>query len=381
ALDTSFNGTGKVTTPIGSNDDVAQSVAVQSDGKIVVAGYSSNGSSHDFAVVRYTSTGALDTSFNGTGKVTTPIGSTDDIGQSVAVQSDGKILVAGYSWNGTNHDIALVRYTSAGALDTSFNGTGKVTTPIGGGDDVGRNVVVQSDGAIVVAGYTNNGSNYDFVVVRYTGAGVIDTTFNGTGKVVTDIGGNDDLASGMVLQSDGKIVVSGYSATSNALLFAAVRYTTTGALDAGFNGSGKVTTQIGGFDSGLSVAMQTDGKILVGGYSWNGSDHDFALVRYTSAGALDTNFNGTGYVATPIGSGGDIGRCVALQTDGKIVLAGFAANGSGSDFALARYSVAPSSVGVPALPAWWMQPLIAIALVLLAMARLARHPVRIGSSL
>lgn len=127
-LDLSFGGTGKVTTAIGSGDDIGNSVAVQSDGKIVVAGYSStqNGSKDDFAVVRYNPNGNLDTSFNGTGKVTTAIGSGHDQGYSVAVQSDGKLVVAGYSRNGSNDDFALVRYNDNGSLDTGFNGTGKV---------------------------------------------------------------------------------------------------------------------------------------------------------------------------------------------------------------------------------------------------------------
>ena len=108
-LDTSFGIGGKVTTPIGSNDDVGFSMAVQSDGKILVAGYSHNGSNYDFALVRYTSMGSLDSTFNGTGKVTTRIGSSYDYCYSVALQSDGRILVGGSS-NGSNHDFALVRY-------------------------------------------------------------------------------------------------------------------------------------------------------------------------------------------------------------------------------------------------------------------------------
>jgi uncharacterized delta-60 repeat protein len=279
-LDATFGTGGKVTTPIGSGLDWGQSVAVQSDGRIVVAGYSRNASGNDdFALVRYTSTGALDTSFNGTGKVTTPIGSSFDYGNSVALQSDGKIVVAGTS----NDDIALVRYTSTGALDTSFNGTGKVTTPIGSSFDYGQSVAVQSDGRIVVAGFSYNASsNYDFALVRYTSTGALDTSFNGTGKVTTPIGSGGDFGSSVVVQSDGKIVVAGstFNASENTD-FALVRYTSTGALDTSFNGTGKVTTPIGSSsDEGYSVAVQSDGKIVVAGYSYNGSNDDFALVRY-----------------------------------------------------------------------------------------------------
>ena len=135
SLDTSFGGTGKITTVVGAYDvdNRGNSIAIQSDGKIVVAGWSYNGSNYyDFAVVRYNSNGSLDTSFGGTGQVTTPIGASGDFAQSVAIQqSTDKILVAGYSSNGTKYDFAVVRYNPNGSLDTSFGGTGQVTTPIG----------------------------------------------------------------------------------------------------------------------------------------------------------------------------------------------------------------------------------------------------------
>jgi len=127
-LDLSFGSGGKVITPITLNSqDYAQSVAIQSDGKIVAAGYNGNGpngNSAAFAVVRYNTNGSLDTTFNGTGKVITPIGFVSRA-ISVAIQSDGRIVAAGYTINGANHDFAVVRYNSNGSLDTSFNGTGK----------------------------------------------------------------------------------------------------------------------------------------------------------------------------------------------------------------------------------------------------------------
>src|SRR5207253_2789172 len=158
--------TGKVTTSIGigsgpgGDQEAVRSVALQSDGKIVVAGYSYNGRNADFALARYNANGTLDTTFNGTGKVITDLvpGVTayGDYAQSVVVQSDGKIVVTGYSHNGSNFDIALVRYNSDGSLDTNFNGTGKVITDING-SDIGSSVAVLSDGKIVVAGYLQGG--------------------------------------------------------------------------------------------------------------------------------------------------------------------------------------------------------------------------------
>src|ERR1051325_5285566 len=208
-LDTSFNGTGIVTTPIGSGHDFGNSAAIQGDGKIIVAGQTWNGSNYDFAVVRYNGDGTLDTSFNGTGMVTTAFGSGTDIGSSVAVQEDGKIVVAGYSLIGTSSDFAVARYNPDGSLDTSFNGTGKVTTDIGGGFDVGHSVAMQGDGKVVVAGWSFAGFSYDFALVRYNSDGSLDTSFNGTGKATTDIGGSADEGFSVVIQEDGKIVAAG----------------------------------------------------------------------------------------------------------------------------------------------------------------------------
>jgi len=167
-LDTTFSGDGKETTAIGSGTDTAWSVVLQSDGKIVAAGYSFNGSNDDFAVVRYNTNGSLDTTFDTDGIVTTAIGSGTDTAYSVVLQSDGKIVAAGESYNGLNYDFAIVRYNTNGLLDTTFSGDGIETTAIGSGDDAAYSVVLQSGGKIIAAGYSFNGSNDDFAVVSYT---------------------------------------------------------------------------------------------------------------------------------------------------------------------------------------------------------------------
>jgi uncharacterized delta-60 repeat protein len=167
-LDTDFDTDGKVFTTVGSSNDYAYSVALQSDGKIVAAGRSMP-SYEDFALVRYNADGSLDTNFGTGGKVTTPIGNDDDTANFVAIQTDGKIVAAGYSYGSSNIDFALVRYNADGSLDTNFGTGGKVTTPIGGSSDIGTSAAIQSDGNIVVAGHSDNGSNYDFALVRYAG--------------------------------------------------------------------------------------------------------------------------------------------------------------------------------------------------------------------
>ena len=333
----------KVTTAIGSGNDNALASAIQSDGKIVLAGNSHNGTDSDFALIRYNTDGTLDASFGAGGKVTTPIGSGNDYGISAAIQDDGKIVVAGMSYGGSSYDFALVRYTTAGALDTTFNSTGKVTTSFGSGDDAAYSVALQSDGKIVATGYYSiSVSDHDFALARYNIDGSLDTSFDTDGKVTTPIGPSDNVAYASFIQSDGKIVAGGYSYTDpNNWDFALARYNTNGSLDTNFDTDGLVITSISGLDDFIySVAIQSDGKIVAAGYSNNGSNHDFAVARYTTAGALDTTFNSTGKVTTAIGSANEDIQSIAIQSDGKIVAGGFSNNGTNEDFALIRYTTA-----------------------------------------
>ncbi|QDV68641.1 Serine-aspartate repeat-containing protein D precursor [Rosistilla carotiformis] len=346
-LDTTFGNDGILTTAIGSSSDVAQSVVVQSDGKIVVAGSSYNGSNEEFAVARYNADGTLDTTFDSDGILTTAIGSSSDQAQSVAVQSDGKIVVAGTSYNGSNYDFAVARYNADGTLDTTFDSDGVLTTAIGSSRDYGQSVVVQSDGKIVVAGYSDNGSNYDFAVARYNADGTPDTTFSNDGILTTAIGSSSAYARSVAVQSDGKIVVAGYSDNGSNYDFAVARYNADGTPDTTFDSDGVLTTAIGAsHDAAQSVVVQSDGKIVVAGYSYNGSSYDFAVVRYNADGSPDTSFDSDGVMTTAIGSSNDIAQSVAVQSDGKIVVAGYSYNGSNYDFAVIRISSGTTAVGL-----------------------------------
>src|SRR6266508_2775550 len=281
-LDPTFGSSGKILTPIGSGGDGATSVAIQSDGKIVAAGYSGNGSNGDFALARYNPNGSLDSSFGSGGKVTTPMGSANDDVNSVAIQSDGKIVVAGYSRNGPNDDFALARYNPDGSLDSSFGSGGKVTTPIGSSHEGAYSVAIQSDGKIVAAGYSVNGIHVIFALARYNPDGSLDSSFGSGGKVTTPIGvSSDDRAWSVAIQSDGKIIAAGSTAIPSGADFAVARYNLDGSLDASFGSGGKVITPIGSaFDGANSVAIQSDGKVVAAGYGYNGSNYDFALARY-----------------------------------------------------------------------------------------------------
>ncbi len=288
SLDTTFDGDGRVNTAVGSNYTYGKSVTLQSDGKILVAGHTSSGGGDDFALVRYNADGSLDTTFSGDGKVTTSLGASSDTANSVTVQADGKILVAGSSVGATT-DFGLVRYNANGSLDTTFDGDGMVTTGFGTSTDTAYSVTVQADGKILVAGISYNGAgDTDFALARYNTDGSLDTTFDGDGKVTTPIGAGHDRAYSVTVQADGKILVAGSSSNGSNNDVALVRYNTNGTLDTTFDGDGILTTDVsGGADTGNGVAVKSDGTILIAGTSGS----NFALVGYNPDGSLDTNFN------------------------------------------------------------------------------------------
>jgi uncharacterized delta-60 repeat protein len=338
ALDPSFGVGGTEEVPIGVYPDQALAVRLQPDGKIVAAGGSFSGSAEEFALVRLNPSGTLDTGFSADGKVTTLIGSGGEA-TALAVQSDGKLVAAGYSHDATTgNNFTLVRYKPNGSLDTGFGGKapdvpGTVTTDIGGADDDAFAVALQPDGKIVAAGQTFNGSNYDFALVRYNVNGSLDTTFGAGGGSETPIGAHDDVAEAVALQPDGKIVAAGYSNSSTTGdNFAVVRYNANGFPDSSFGTNGKVTTSLGSStDRALAVAVQADGKVVAAGFSSNGANDDFAVVRYNANGSLDTTFGTGGKETIPLGSADDVAFAVALQPDGKIVLAGKSEKASAAD--------------------------------------------------
>jgi len=310
-------------------------VAIQADGKLVVAGISSNGSDSDFAVVRYNSDGTQDTAFGSGGKVTTDINSSADTATAVAIQPDGKIVVAGFVTGGATADFAVVRYNTDGGLDSSFGTGGKVTTDIGSSDNYATALVIQPDGKIVVAGF----SPLFFAIVRYGTNGTLDPTFGAGGKVTTDFGSGTDDVRALSIQADGKLVVAGSSVNGTTSDFALARYNTDGSLDTTFGTGGKVTTAIGSKDdNGFALAIQGDGKLVVAGNSNNGSTVVFALARYNSNGSLDPTFGTTGTVITDINSRPAFATALGVQANGKLVVGGTSFNGSNNDFVVVRYN-------------------------------------------
>lgn len=186
----------------------------------------------------------------------------------MGLQADGKIVACGFVLSAGDYDVALARFNADGTADASFNGTGTWTTQLSALTDLFEDVLVQPDGKIVAAGGTRAGPTDDFVTLRLNSDGSIDNNFDVDGMVITDIDGGSDGGRALVLQNDGKLVVAGVAGVAGNINFALVRYNANGSLDNGFAGGAGLTTVdlIGGSDYGTCVALQTDSKILVGGY-------------------------------------------------------------------------------------------------------------------
>jgi uncharacterized delta-60 repeat protein len=341
-LDSSFGTAGKTTTAFTSSEDWGRSVLLQPDGKYVVAGHVHVGpNNEEFGVARYLSNGTLDTTFGSSGKFVSALSGTDDHAYTAALQPDGKILVAGSSnpGAGLNYDFQVIRLTSSGQLDTGFAGDGSTTVALGPGNDQVQAIAVQADGKILLTGEHFNGTNSDMAIVRLLPDGTVDTSYGSDGKLIIPIGTDNDFPTAMRLQADGKAVVVGTSTINGTNRMAVVRVNDNGTLDSTFGDSGKAVISFGtARENAYGLAIRPDGKILVGGSAGESTNYDFAIARLTSAGVLDTTFGTNGTVTTAIGSGTEEILSLSLQFDGKILATGYSFLNGNRDFAVVRYS-------------------------------------------
>ncbi len=377
--DTSFNGNGYSIQTIVPypNYSLGHSFAIQSDGKIVLAGdIVRNSQQNEFALVRINADGTLDTSFGINGIVSTVVG-TSDSAAKVRIQPDGKILLAGKSWaNGTAYNIMLVRYNSNGTLDTTFNSTGFVSYNINGESyDYAGDIAVQTDGKIVLVGSTNPSivANGDILMMRFNPNGTLDPTFDGDGilLITTPSGGS---AGQIIILSDGKLLVTGYRNDGVKPNFLLMRLNPNGTFDTTFGTGGSTTTSVSSDPNYISSTdRQSDGKIVVVGSNYiarytpdgildtsfgtGGSTRvlspyetnfirvtagDKILVssrgayRFTANGAPDTHFNNGGFRHMGIINLTCFSSAVDIQTDGKLLIGGYC-SGIISNFTLVRF--------------------------------------------
>ena len=364
SLDTSFGTNGSVLTQVGlgeGSDDEMKALVVQPDGKLVGAGFSATGQSL-FALARYNADGSLDTTFNPNanpifnpkGTVLTGLGNASVARASaLLLQPDGKLIAGGFARQSTTSVFALVRYNADASLDTTFGSGGKVLTPVGTGTFAAiRSMLLQADGKIVVAGIASAAGNTKFALARYNANGTLDTTFGSGGIVLTQVGQANATLNALVSDDSGGFVAAGSAQNGEGNVFALARYTANGTLDTTFGSGGTVLTPIGADNGATANALITDAQQLVaGGVASDGGVAQFAFARYDSDGSLDTTFNSSGTLMTPIGDGNLSAANALMLVDGRLLAAGYATNGGGQEFTLARYTDLPEVPGPGGGPA------------------------------
>ena len=399
-LDSSFSTDGLVETVFSSGENLIFDIALQSNGKIIGAGVDNFSLDNDFALARYLSDGSLDSSFGTSGKSALDLGSNNDDARTVGLQSTGKIVLAGYTTpGGGDFDFALARFNADGTLDTNFASSGIRIADIAGADDLIYDLVIDSSDRIIVVGRTQTGSNVDAVVARFSAAGVLDTSFGSAGYRIINSGsaGINEYARSVVLDSSGNIWIGGYKSGGSNLQPAIWKLNSDGSYASGWSAEGWTSATGDGdariqdiviaqdgniaaagdslddstvqftiwmFDTSANdlvstfgtadvqqhsvgsgnafafgIDSQRDGKLVIGGQAIGTSNEDFAVIQVgLSDGALDSSFGSSGIVISAVGSNEDLINAIQVQTDGWIVAGGYADNNIDKrNFAIARF--------------------------------------------
>jgi uncharacterized delta-60 repeat protein len=349
-LDLGFGTNGVAIATFNNNSDIPRGLALQSDGKIVVVGRAFGGTLDDFGVARFNTNGTLDTDFGTNGKVLIDINGGLDEAIIPMIQPDGSIVVAGTGATsgplGVDSDFAAVRLTSDGDLDSGFGSGGKVRTNIAGRADLVTAALLQPDGKILVAGRVgvDGGALPDTGLVRYTSTGALDLGDfgHGTGIARIDLSANGhdhDAASGVALTSDGKIVLSVEAAQTGIFQHTLARLDTHGILDDSFGTHGVArNTFAAGGDFARELAIQSDGRIVTAGSTrpTDSFSDEMLITRHDANGALDASFGSNGKVLVDFFTSADGATAVLIQPDGRIVAAGIARNANTNSLAIVR---------------------------------------------
>ncbi|PIE56570.1 MAG: hypothetical protein CSA34_02845 [Desulfobulbus propionicus] len=336
-LDAAFGVDGRIAVDLGPLSDRAHAVVVQPDGKIIVAGSSQTNANLDFALIRFNADGTLDTSFNRDGTVTTPVGSGDDEILAVALLDDGGIIAAGYTENGQDRDFALVRYLSDGSLDDSFGTDGIVVTSVGNRHEEITSLLVEDDNAVLVAGVVEGTSSHVMALGRYLVDGSLDPGFADDGLALVGLGG-DVLAQGIGVQTNGRIVVAGAYGGETLPKLMLAGFTRQGELDDTFGTDGiAVPSAQERGSEGYAVYVDENDELFVAGSVGTPSEKDAALFRFTRDGAPEVEFGDNGVLIKEVGNGDDV--LFSLTASGEsLVASGYTTDDKSRRFLLLTYT-------------------------------------------
>ncbi len=325
-IDSTFNNNGYIMTQILPEEDLktseAKRVLIQPDGKILVAGFYDNFGVDQITLVRYLPDGTPDMSFGDSSIVKSYFYQLWDFPHTLGLQSDGKIIVSGYTISDTDYDVALMRFNTDGSVDSSFGVNGRVMTQVGSSHDYAYDMVILDDDKIVLTGSTHNSTIVDGILVKYTANGQLDASFGNNGIVITDFTGATDVFTTIAATTDGKIVVGGYSnnGTTGKREFALARYNADGTLDPSFDGDGLLTIEefLGQM---YSIQLLSQNQIMFVGGTGGGSR--VALGKINADGTRDNNFGTNGLLETNfVNSTFDNANKLLLQDDGKFIITG-----------------------------------------------------------
>lgn len=338
-LDTTFGNNGIVTTVITGSYNLAHTSVVQADGKILVAGEAGEPTPMQVAIARYNTDGTLDTSFGNSGTLLIQVGPFRSYARSIALQADGKIVIGAYTYDDIAADFAVIRLLADGTLDNSFGNNG-ITIADAGSHDIVDAMILLNDGKILLAG-----NNYtDFLAARFNTDGSLDTTFGTNGWTAIGFDSSDSQVKDVALQDDGKILLSGYAYNNSTGVnsMATTRINADGSIDPTFGTAGKITVNSGNNDDfAVAIAVQTDGKIVMGGYTYVGENplrYDLVAVRLNTDGTFDDNYANNGVaIGRVLEDGQNYAEQMILQPDDKIILAGYAAEIDNYNLAMLRF--------------------------------------------
>jgi len=353
-LDSTFSDDGKVLIPAFSNfeHEVRLGFAIDADGKILIAGGTDIPANienqRNWIIVRLNPDGILDSTFASEGKLLVPVdsyyGAPVSLNSAVcamAIDTNNKIVIAGNSYgeNGM-HQMTLIRIDDEGTLDSTFDGDGKLDLQMN--DANATCLVLDNHGKIVVGGIAGwgagLGNDFKFLIARLNDDGSFDNTFDLYGSSLISVGGNGDIAYALAIDDNDNILLAGFS---NTVTFdqgtSLVRLKPNGSPDSTFNVDGKKMIRLGtDYDLPRSIILYLNGKILVAGSASNGTNYDFGIARLNAGGCLDSTFNDIGIRIIPLGYGNDIGKCVALDANGKLLIAGNSFDENNIDFGITR---------------------------------------------